>query len=599
MTIDDIKQLIANDESRVLELKKSTGELAKGMQTLCAFLNADGGWLFFGITPKLEIVGQNVTDSTQREIAHEITKIEPAIRLPLEIVEVPGHPDCCVIGIHAEAAKFGDAPYTYDGRAYYKVESTTVLMPRSMFEERLRRSDPSRFAWESQTPSFLHLEDLDENMIRKTIMYGISKGRMPATSASEDTMTLLDKFAMVENGKIKNAAAALFTKRPQDYPQFLLRMARFRGNEKRDFVDNMRLSGNFFELLDAGLAFLFKHLNQSGVVKGIRREEQLEIPVEALREALTNALCHRQLDSPSGSVGIAIYDDRVEIENAGRLPNELTVETIKQPHRSYPQNPIIANALYMTAYLESWGTGVSRMIDACKTAGVPEPKYSTDGLFVWITFKRPNLDTNLDTNSDSNLDTNASSDIKNEHNNTNNQKINLDTYSDTNPNTNPNTYSDTNAPSDIKIQHNNTNNQSINSDSNSDSNPNSYSDTNHDTYSDTYSDTNALSNINNKRNNTNNQSIYSDTNHNTYSDTNLDTKSYDSEIHLSERHKAILAYCIMPRSSREILEYINVSYQNKNIVRFISSLVDAGLLERTQPDSPNAPNQKYFTKIKI
>ncbi|MBQ3832258.1 MAG: putative DNA binding domain-containing protein [Bacteroidales bacterium] len=563
MTIEDIKRLIANDESRVLELKKSTGELAKGMQTLCAFLNADGGWLFFGITPKLEIVGQNVTDSTQREIAHEITKIEAAIRLPLEIVEVPGHPDCCVIGIHAEAAKFGDAPYTYDGRAYYKVESTTVLMPRSMFEERLRRSDPSRFAWESQTPSFLHLEDLDENMIRKTIMYGISKGRMPATSASEDTMTLLDKFAMVENGKIKNAAAALFTKRPQDYPQFLLRMARFRGNEKRDFVDNMRLSGNFFELLDAGLAFLFKHLNQSGVVKGIRREEQLEIPVEALREALTNALCHRQFDSPSGSVGIAIYDDRVEIENAGHLPNELTVETIKQPHRSYPQNPIIANALYMTAYLESWGTGVSRMIDACKTAGVPEPKYSTDGLFVWITFKRPNLDTyldtNLDTNSDSNLDTNASSDIKNKHNNTNNQSINSDsnsdsnpnTYSDSNPNTNPNTNSDTKAPSDIKIQHNNTNNQSINSDTN----PNTYSDSN--------------------------------------PNTNLDTNQ------MSDRQKEVLRYCIFPRSSREIMDHIHVTYHNKNIAKYITSLIEAGFLERTIPNSAFSPNQKYVTKIKI
>ena len=560
MTIEDIKRLIANDESRVLELKKSTGELAKGMQTLCAFLNADGGWLFFGITPKLEIVGQNVTDSTQREIAHEITKIEPAIRLPLEIVDVPGHPDCFVIGIHAEAAKFGDAPYTYDGRAYYKVESTTVLMPRSMFEERLRRSDPSRFAWESQTPSFLHLEDLDENMIRKSIMYGISKGRMPATSASEDTMTLLDKFAMVENGKIKNAAAALFTKRPQDYPQFLLRMARFRGNEKRDFVDNMRLSGNFFELLDAGLAFLFKHLNQSGVVKGIRREEQLEIPVEALREALTNALCHRQLDSPSGSVGIAIYDDRVEIENAGHLPNELTVETIKQPHRSYPRNPIIANALYMTAYLESWGTGVSRMIDACKTAGVPEPKYSTDGLFVWITFKRPNLDTNLDTNSDSNLDTNASSDIKNKHNNTNNQKINLDTYSDSssdsNPNTYSDTYSDTNAPSNIKNKHNNTNNQSINSDSSSDSNPNTYSDSN--------------------------------------PNTNPDTNTIIRQM--SDRQKEVLRYCIFPRTSKEILEHIGVISHQKNRERFINTLVDAGLLVRTQPDSPNAPNQKYVTK---
>ena len=519
MTIADIKKLIANDESRVLELKKSTGEQVKGMQTLCAFLNSDGGWLFFGITPKLEILGQNVTDNTQREIAHEITKIEPAIKLPLEIVEVPERPGNFVIGIHVEAAKFGDAPYTYDGRAYYKVESTTVQMPRAMFEERLRRSNPTRFAWESQTPDFLRLEDLDERQIRNTVMYGINKGRMPASSASEDTMTLLDKFAMVENGKIKNAAAALFTKRPQDYPQFLLRMARFRGKEKRDFIDNMRVNGNFFELLDAGLAFLFKHLNQSGIVKGLRREEQLEIPFEALREALTNALCHRQLDSPSGSVGIAVFDDRVEIENAGHLPNELTVETIKLPHRSYPQNPIIANALYMTAYLESWGTGVSRMVDACKAAGVPEPTYGTDGLFVWITFKRPNLDTYLDT------------------------------YLDTNPDTYSDTYSDTNTPLKITDKFNTSHNQRINSDSSSDSNL----------------------------------------------DTNLVTNP-DSRLLLSDRQKEVLRYCIFPRSSREILEHIGVTFQQKNREKFINTLIDAGLLDRTQPDSPNAPNQKYVIK---
>lgn len=97
--------------------------------------------------------------------------------------------------------------------------------------------------------------------------------------------------------------------------------------------------GNFYQLLDAGMAFLFKHLNQSGVIKGLRREERLEIPVEALREALTNALCHRLLDSPSGSVGISVFDDRVEIENTGHLPNELTVETIKQSHRSFLKTP--------------------------------------------------------------------------------------------------------------------------------------------------------------------------------------------------------------------------------------------------------------------
>ena len=359
------------------------------MQSLCAFLNTDGGWLFFGITPKLEILGQKVADSTQQEIAREVRKFEPAINLPMELIEVPDRMDSYVIGFHAEAAKFGDAPYTYDGRAFYRVESTTAQMPRSMFEERLRRSDPKRFAWESQTPDTLHFEDLDEKKIRGCVMYGISQGRMPESSSTENTMMLLEKVGMVENGKIKNSAAVLFTKRPQSYPQFSLRMARFRGKDKMVFIDNMRAEGNYFDLLDAGMAFFFKHLNLSGVVKGFRREERLEIPAEALREALTNALCHRLLDSPGGSVGIAIYDDRVEIENTGHLPNELTVETIKKSHRSFPQNPIMASALYKTGFLESWGTGVSRMVEACKAVGLPEPEYGTDGLFVWITFKRP------------------------------------------------------------------------------------------------------------------------------------------------------------------------------------------------------------------
>ena len=489
MTIEEIKTIIARDENRVLELKKTTGELVKGMQTLCAFLNSDGGWLFFGITPKLEVLGQNVTDSTQREIAHEMTKIEPAISLPIQIIDIPERPGLSVIGIHSDAAKFGDAPYTYDGRPYYKVESTTVLMPRSMFEERLRRSNPSRFAWESQTPDNLLIEDLDESRIKGAVAYGVEKGRMPASAVTENTWALLDKFAMIENGKIKNAAAALFIKRPTAYPQFLIRLARFRGVEKKEFIDNMRVKGNFFELLDAGMAFLFKHLSQSGVIKGLRREEQLEIPIEALREALTNALCHRLLDSPSGSVGISIFDDRVEIENTGHLPNELTTETIKLPHRSYPQNPIIADALYMTAFLESWGTGVSRMVDACKAVGLPEPEYGTDGAFVWITFKRPSRVANLDTSLDTSLDTNINS--------------------------------------------------------------------------------------------------------NTNSDTNSDTK-YD----LSDKQKEVLAYCIIARSSREILEHIGVTNHTKNRDRFVNYLVDEGYLERTIPDSPNSPQQKYVVKNK-
>ena len=139
------------------------------------------------------------------------------------------------------------------------------------------------------------------------------------------------------------------------------------------------------------LAFFFKHLSLSGKIVGFTREEKLEIPAEALREALTNALCHRMFHNTSSSVGIAIYDDRVEIENTGHLPDELTVETIKQSHHSFPQNPTIADVLFKTTFLENWGSGVGRMVDACKKANLPEPEFNQNAAFVWVTFKRATI----------------------------------------------------------------------------------------------------------------------------------------------------------------------------------------------------------------
>jgi ATP-dependent DNA helicase RecG len=136
------------------------------------------------------------------------------------------------------------------------------------------------------------------------------------------------------------------------------------------------------------MAFFFKHLSISGKIVGFTREEKLEVPAEALREALTNALCHRLFHNTSSSVGIAIYDDRVEIENTGHLPEELTTETIKQSHHSFPQNPTIADVLFKTTFLENWGSGVGRIMDACREANLPEPEYNQNASFVWVTFKR-------------------------------------------------------------------------------------------------------------------------------------------------------------------------------------------------------------------
>ena len=133
MTIDDIKDLIKIDETRTVELKKTTGELKDGMHSLCAMLNSDGGYVIFGIAPKtLKIIGQMVSDKTRQEIAWELRKIEPCVNIAVEYVTVPDTDGQQVVVLHADKEKFNNAPYVYDGRPYYKLESTTMLMPQQM-----------------------------------------------------------------------------------------------------------------------------------------------------------------------------------------------------------------------------------------------------------------------------------------------------------------------------------------------------------------------------------------------------------------------------------------------------------------------------------
>lgn len=401
MTIKDIETLIHNDETREIELKKTTGELKDGMKSACAFLNTDGGWLIFGVTPTtLRIVGQDVTESTRREIALALTHLEPALDIEVEYIDVPDSDGKQLIVMRFDKWVWGMEPYTYHKCPYYRVESVTKEMPRDMFVERLKAARPLDFAWDEQIAQGITINDLDEERIRNAVRLGIAGGRINASAEGATVETLLGKLKLLNDGKPTNAAVMLFGKNTDDYPQLLMRMACFKGNDKNEFLDNKRQYGNFFDLLDAGTAFCFRNLRLSGKIVGMRREEQLEIPAEALREALINALCHRDYSNPRASVSLAIYSDRVEIVNPGRFPTQLTPENIKRQHDSYPYNIKIAQVLYQTTYLENWGSGVMRMMDLCKAQHMANPDYQLGDNTVTIIFCRRN-DSQSDSQSDS------------------------------------------------------------------------------------------------------------------------------------------------------------------------------------------------------
>ena len=234
--------------------------------------------------------------------------------------------------------------------------------------------------------SDLKISDLDEQAIMGAVRGGIRSGRLPETTIREDISTILEKFNLLHEGKLNNAAAVLFGRNFYYYPQCLLRLARFKGTTKDEFIDNQRVNGNIYNLLDVAMAFFFKHLSLSGKIEGLYREEELSIPYKALRESCINAFCHRAYHRPGSSVGIAIYDDRVEIENSGTFPLDTTIDKLLSGHNSEPQNLIIANVLYKSEVLESWGRGIGLMINECRRVGIPEPEFHTDGNAVWVVF---------------------------------------------------------------------------------------------------------------------------------------------------------------------------------------------------------------------
>jgi ATP-dependent DNA helicase RecG len=156
-------------------------------------------------------------------------------------------------------------------------------------------------------------------------------------------------------------------------------MARFKGRTKEEFLDNRQEVGNAFELLIRAQRFLRDHLPVAGrIVAGVfERIDEPLYPTEALREALANAICHRDYGVSGGAVSIAIYDDTLEISSTGMLPFGLTPADLVRPHQSRPWNPLIAHVFFRRGIIESWGRGTLKMVELTAKAGLVPPEFES------------------------------------------------------------------------------------------------------------------------------------------------------------------------------------------------------------------------------
>jgi ATP-dependent DNA helicase RecG len=147
--------------------------------------------------------------------------------------------------------------------------------------------------------------------------------------------------------------------------------------------------GDIIDQVDKALNFVLEHIPMAAwVVPGrVEREEKYAYPPDGVREAIINAICHRDYESPS-NVQVRVFDDRIEIWNPGRLPEGWTVETLKRKHESKPFNPLIANQFFLIRFIEKWGTGINDMIEECIEWGLPEPGFEFTGTSLVVTFRR-------------------------------------------------------------------------------------------------------------------------------------------------------------------------------------------------------------------
>jgi ATP-dependent DNA helicase RecG len=373
-TEDRLTEWVARGESETQEFKGSTGQRSEAAKAVCAMLNHKGGRVIFGVDAKGRIVGQEVTDKTVEDVAAYLRMIEPPAFPAVERIPVGKGREAISVSVDQGSRR----PYSFQGKAYRRLGTTNAEMSRDDYNRMLLEQLHAMSRWENEPAEGWDIKDLDEAEIIRTIEEGIRRGRSedPGTRAPAD---ILRGLALTKDGQLLRAAVVLFGRSDRlqpDYMQCLLKLARFKGKDKTEFIDNRQYHGNAFDLLLRAERFLRDHLPVAGrVVPNLfEREDDPLYPLLALREALANAFCHRDYSIGGGSVGIAIYDDRLEISSSGSLHFGLTVPDLYKPHESLPWNPIIASVFYVRGIIETWGRGTTKMAEMTERAGLPRPE---------------------------------------------------------------------------------------------------------------------------------------------------------------------------------------------------------------------------------
>jgi ATP-dependent DNA helicase RecG len=371
-------------ESEHLEFIRRPDRKSHVEEAACAFLNSDGGRIVVGVGDEGELVGVERAEEAARALQQRLAEaISPPVPLSATVEALAGHNLLLI-----EVPRGVEKPYVCQGRILVRegtqVRAATAFDLSSLIEKGAR----GEHRWERRPALGLDLDDLDLALVDETAAR-IRQTRGYPLRAS-DPRGILGRLGLIHSGQFTNAAAVLFAKNPAPmFPQTRARAARFRDTAGSELADSKIFEGNLFALLEQLDSFLKAHVPVASQLRTgkLIRDDLPVYPWPAVREALVNALVHRDYRTFDGGMSLAVHDDRIEVWNSGELPEGMTIAELHRSHPSRPRNPDIAQVCFLAGLMERWGTGTQRIITACREANLPEPEWAPSGGGILLTLR--------------------------------------------------------------------------------------------------------------------------------------------------------------------------------------------------------------------
>lgn len=357
--------MIKRGETETVEFKENFDKEA--VETAVAFANTKGGTILIGVSDKGKIKGIQLGKETLRNWVNQISQsTDPRIISEANQIEIEKKTVVFIL-----IKEFPIKPVSSKGRCFRRVGNSNRLMTAGEIAEMHLHS--VEMSWDKFPARDATARDLSIDKLKKFIKRANETGRRKVQK-NEEPLQVLKKMELIKDGKPTWATILLFGKETNRFvSQAAIHCGRFK--EKIIAIDNRMIEGSVIEQIEEAMDFITKNINVKFVMTGKpRRDEVWDYPLDALREALINAVCHRDY-TYSANIDVRIFDDELIIWNPGGLPLGMTMEKLYKPHSSVLRNKGVGEVFYDIELIERWGSGIDKIRKACINAGLPDPQF--------------------------------------------------------------------------------------------------------------------------------------------------------------------------------------------------------------------------------